>query len=215
MDNDVDLMIRLYEKMEKELTRKIGFLKQMRKRTMENRELLQTFFTDLSDDEDITLKEIPGEICVFTSHTGILDFEAYRVMLTELEALIQDHKLKAKTTISSIYTGFFHKGGPVFLFRPLESSARDLPCIREYGSFTAAVSIHKGSLLSIADRIEKMQAWLKQNGCHPTGDVVTKYLIGTNITFDENKFITEIRIPVRDLQEPKVSCVDIPRLFKN
>lgn len=162
-----------------------------------------TFFNQYDNQLGIEIVTLPEITAAYTRYNSPCNPASFSKRYNELQNIIKKNKLIIAGPFGSIfyddYRNFDYDDADIEVFIPVEkkSALAQQNHTRVFKEQTWAKIIHKGPYDTTSASYAQLFNWLEDKEyklCGPSHEI---YLIDAFITDDPNKFITELRIPVK------------------
>ncbi|NNG00253.1 MAG: MerR family transcriptional regulator [Desulfobacteraceae bacterium] len=203
-----------YEKKEKEVTGKINYYKKIKTYLNAYQSTLAKFNPLVNGGRqdaggvDAQIIQIPEQQVVFVRSDDKYHYLSYQQAVNALIRIIDANNLEI-TGLSQLRTIFHDYPGRDYMVHnmvyciPLNRNPGEShPFTQAINARQAASFYHVGLLDPIIGKLDPLEAWIRKQGFIPAGSLEWIYHVGTAITANPEKHVTEVRVPVKKKRFP-------------
>lgn len=159
-----------------------------------------------STDSDFSLKKIPEYDVVFirykSKHNPSMMLERYR-QLSELMDSSGIYKIGPLMAVfHDDYKNFDYNNADIEVCCAVIGNNEQYSYIRKFGGYWAVTGLHNGPYDSLIDTYRRAINWIEDNNLLYLGPAVERYIIDAVSTRDISKYVTEVILPVKELDSP-------------
>jgi len=166
---------------------------------------LEAFLANPSADyrnAEILVRRIPEEVVACSRYVGEATPDEFHLRFSKLSRIINREGLLPTGTMRAVFYGGYRDSDraemDIEICVPVPAETGLSSTVRLFGDELAVQCTHHGSHRIISQTYHIMRRWMDENHFVPVGRVVENYIIDRLITRNEDEFITEIFIPVKN-----------------
>lgn len=170
----------------------------------QGRDILDTHVekdNEIAGEYKVEVKDIPLSWVVYTRYRCPCNPNSFIIRYGELYQLIEKYNLHRSGPLLAIYhdhyTQFSYDDADIEVCLIVAEEKRDCPAVKQFGGFTAALTLHKGSYKNMVNGYKALMDYISKNGYEVDGPASEKYIIDAGSTLYEENYVTELIIPIK------------------
>jgi DNA-binding transcriptional MerR regulator/effector-binding domain-containing protein len=216
-NDSLDLLMDIYKKKEDEIKSRIIKLKTTLDQIINNKGNIEQYNLKFKinkkdimkgyvyDSIEIYLKKIPSQHTVFIKNDEIdkMSYESFAKNLIKIKDLIKKKRLKTgglsnlKITLYGYEFNYYDCEIMEFSLPLNGTNENKIDYIKQIPDETVLSHFHYGSFYNIIEKISILHNFIKENNLSYQGRLSILMILHSPVTIDENKFVTEIQIPIK------------------
>lgn len=170
------------------------------------KEKLKFFISDdkIERDDSIHIKYIPEIYIAYYREKGMVDTEEFALRYCKLQSLIEKNNLHITKNLMALYYDFLDSKSGLDNECDIEVCAEisehvEIPgVVRKFGGFYAVSLMHYGKYDTMFDDYKRILKYIDDNNYKILGPAVDNYIVDSGVTIDEDKYITELLMPIKN-----------------
>lgn len=170
------------------------------------KEKLKFFISDdnIKRDDSIHIKYIPEMHIAYYREKGSITVEEFSLRYCKLQSLIERNNFHITKNLMALYYDFISDKSELENECDIEVCAQisenvEIPgLVRKFGGFYAVSLIHYGKYDTMFKDYGRILKYIEDNNCEILGPAIDSYIIDSGTTIDEDKYITELLIPIKN-----------------
>jgi len=154
------------------------------------------------NEDELEIKKISKFKVMYIRYRGVHNQNHFIKRYSQLINLVNQNNLYRTGPLMAIFYDHYKKydynNADIEVCVPIAGTIDDCPNVREYGGFTAVTCIHFGSYEHLIQSYKKAMSFIKNNQYEYVVPTTERYIIDAGYTNIEEKFVTEIILPVKN-----------------